>query len=140
MAAVGHSALGQYSSATSRVLSTVDKTADFWMQGAQTLTDRLPGLPQIDLIPAVERDFDFVQGTVGINRRLTIKWVGAAGTPSEMARDRPSRPVTSCDKAESVGEIVRERRRRPSGPPLAGRQGAGTRGPLRRAPAGQAGS
>jgi hypothetical protein len=84
VAAVGHSALGQYSSATSRVLSTVDKTADFWTQGAQTLTDRLPGLPQIDLIPAVERDFDFVQGTVGINRRLTIKWVGAAGTPSEM--------------------------------------------------------
>ena len=117
MAAVGHSALEQYSSATSRVLSTVDKTADFWTQGAQTLTDRLPGLPQIDLIPAVERDFDFVQGTEGINRRLTIKWVGAAGTPSEMARDRPSRPVTSCDKAESVGEIVRERRRRPSGPP-----------------------
>jgi hypothetical protein len=76
VAAVGHSALGQYSSATSRVLSTVDKTADFWTQGAQTLTDRLPGLPQIDLIPAVERDFDFVQGTVGINRRLTIKWAG----------------------------------------------------------------
>jgi hypothetical protein len=50
VAAVGHSALGQYSSATSRVLSTVDKTADFWTQGAQTLTDRLPGLPQIDLI------------------------------------------------------------------------------------------
>ena len=79
MAAVGHSALGQYSSATSRVLSTVDKTADFWTQGAQTLTDRLPRLPQIDLIPAVERYFDSVQGTVGINRGLTIKWVGAAG-------------------------------------------------------------
>jgi len=29
----------------------VDKTADFWTQGARTLTDRLPGLPQIDLIP-----------------------------------------------------------------------------------------
>jgi hypothetical protein len=117
VAAVGHSALRQYSSATSRALSTVDKTADFWTRGAQTLTDRLPGLQQIDLIPAVERDFNFVQGTVGINRRLTIKWVGAAGTPSEMARDRPSRQVTSCDKAESAGEIVRERRRRPSGPP-----------------------
>jgi hypothetical protein len=107
----------QYSSATSRARSAVDKTADFWAQGARTLTDRLPGLPQIDLIPAVERYFDLVQQTVDINRRVTIKWAGAAGTPSEMARDRPSRPVTSCDKAESVGEIVRERRRRPSGPP-----------------------
>ena len=45
----------QYSSATSRARSAVDKTADFWAQGARTLTDRLPGLPQIDLIPAVER-------------------------------------------------------------------------------------
>jgi hypothetical protein len=62
VAAVGHSALGQYSSATSRALSTVDKTADFWTQSAQTLTDRLPGLSQIDLVPAVERYFDFVQG------------------------------------------------------------------------------
>ena len=43
----------QYSSATSRARSAVDKTADFWTQGARTLTDRLPGLPQIDLIPAV---------------------------------------------------------------------------------------
>ena len=61
MDAVGHSALRQYSSATGRALSAVDKTTDFWTQGAQTLTDRLPGLPQIDLIPAVERYFDFVQ-------------------------------------------------------------------------------
>ena len=53
----------------------MDKTADFWTQGAQTLTIGFR-LPQINLIPAVERDFDFMQGTVGINRRLTIKWVG----------------------------------------------------------------
>ncbi len=58
----------------------MDKTADFWTQGARTLTGRLPGLPQIDLIPAVERCFDVVQGTVDINRRLAIKLAGAAGT------------------------------------------------------------
>ena len=89
----------QHRSAASRARSAVDKTADFWTQGARTLTDRLPGLPQIDLIPAVERYFDFVQGTVDINRRLTIKWLGAAGTLSEMARDR----------AESAGNVVREK-------------------------------
>jgi hypothetical protein len=77
----------------------VDKTADFWTQGARTLTDRLPGLPQIDLIPAVERYFDFVQGTAEINRRLTIKLAGAAGTLSEMVRDR----------AESAGSLAREK-------------------------------
>jgi hypothetical protein len=77
----------------------VDKTAHFWTQGARTLTRRLPGLPQIDLIPAVERYFDFVQGTVDINRYLTIKWLGAAGTLSEMIRDR----------AESAGNLVRDK-------------------------------
>jgi hypothetical protein len=89
----------QYSSATSRARSAVDKTADFWTQGARTLTSRLPGLPQIDLIPAVERYFDFVQGTVDINRYLTIKLAGAAGTLSEMVRDR----------AESAGNLVRDK-------------------------------
>src|SRR6185312_3933027 len=85
----------QYSSATSRARSAVDKTADFWAQGARTLTDRLPGLPQIDLIPAVERYFDLVQQTVDINRRLTIKWAEAAG---DIVRD----------KAESAERTARE--------------------------------
>ena len=100
----------QYSSAASRARSAVDKTADFWTQGARSLTDRLPGLPQIDLIPAVERYFDFVQGTVDINRRLTIKWVGAAGTLSEMVRDRAESAGNLVrEKAESAGEIVRDK-------------------------------
>ena len=100
----------QYSSATSRARSAVDKTADFWTQGARTLTDRLPGLPQIDLIPAVERYFDFVQGTVDINRRLTIKWLGAAGTLSEMVRDRAESAGSLVrEKAESAGDIVRDK-------------------------------
>jgi hypothetical protein len=100
----------QYSSATSRARSAVDKTADFWTQGARTLTSRLPGLPQIDLIPAVERYFDFVQGTVDINRRLTIKWVEAAGTISEMVRDRAESTGNLVrQKAESAGDIVRDK-------------------------------
>ena len=100
----------QYSSATSRARSAVDKTADFWAQGARTLTDRLPGLPQIDLIPAVERYFDLVQQTVDINRRLTIKWAEAAGTLSEMVRDRAESAGTLVrDKAESAGDIVRDK-------------------------------
>ena len=100
----------QYSSATSRARSAVDKTADFWAQGARTLTDRLPGLPQIDLIPAVERYFDLVQQTVDINRRLTIKWAEAAGTLSEMVRDRAESAGNLVrDKAESAGDIVRDK-------------------------------
>ena len=100
----------QYSSATSRARSAVDKTADFWAQGARTLTDRLPGLPQVDLIPAVERYFDFVQETVDINRRLTIKLAGAAGTLSDMARDRAESAGSLVrDKAESAGDIVRDK-------------------------------
>ena len=100
----------QYSSATSRARSAVDKTADFWAQGARTLTDRLPGLPQIDLIPAVERYFDLVQQTVDINRRLTIKWAGVAGTLSEKVRDRAESAGSLVrDKAESAGDIVRDK-------------------------------
>ena len=100
----------QYSSAASRARSAVDKTADFWTQGARSLTDRLPGLPQIDLIPAVERYFDFVQRTVDVNRRLTIKWVGAAGTLSEMVRDRAESAGNLVrEKAESAGDIVRDK-------------------------------
>jgi len=100
----------QYSSATSRARSAVDKTADFWAQGARTLTDRLPGLPQIDLIPAVERYFDLVQQTVDINRRLTIKLAEAAGTLSEMVRDRAESAGNLVrEKAESAGDIVRDK-------------------------------
>ena len=89
----------QYSSATSRARSAVDKTTEFWTQGTRTLTGRLPGLPRIDLVPAVERYFDFVQVTVDINRYLTIKLAEVAGTLSEKARDR----------AESAGHLVRDK-------------------------------
>jgi hypothetical protein len=58
----------------------------------------LPGLPQVDLVPLVERYFEFVQRTVDISRDLTLKWAEAAGTLSGAVREQ----------AESVGGLVRE--------------------------------
>jgi hypothetical protein len=89
----------RYRAAASQSAGTVEKIADFWTQGAQKLSDRmLPGLPQVDLIPMVERYFEFVQRTVDISRDLTLKWAEAAGTLSGAVREQ----------AESVGGLVRE--------------------------------
>ena len=89
----------RYRAAASQSASTVEKITDFWTQGAQKLTDRMvPGLPQVDLVPVVERYFEFVQRTVDISRDLTIKWAEAAGTLSGTGRE----------PAESVGGLVRE--------------------------------
>jgi Skp family chaperone for outer membrane proteins len=89
----------QYSAAASHARNAVDKTADVWTEGARTVTGRLFGLPQVDLVPAVERYFDLVQRTVEINRRLAVRWAEAAGTLSGAVRE----------KAESAGEVVREK-------------------------------
>src|SRR6185312_3117166 len=68
-------------------------------QGSQKLTDYMPaGLPQVDLVPMVERYFEFVQRMVDINRDLTIKWAESAGMLSGVVREQ----------AESVGGLVRE--------------------------------
>ena len=100
----------QYSSATSRARSAVDKTADFWTQGARTLTNWLPGLPQIDLVPAVERYFDFVQRAVDINRHLAVRWAGVAGTLSGVVRDQAeSAGSVVREQAESAGDTMREK-------------------------------
>src|ERR1700732_416038 len=89
----------RYRAAASQSAGAVEKIADFWTQGAQKLSDRmLPGLPQVDLIPMVERYFEFVQRTVDISRDLTLKWAEAAGTLSGAVREQ----------AESVGGLVRE--------------------------------
>ena len=89
----------QYSAAASHARNAVDKTADVWTEGARTVTGRLFGLPQVDLVPAVERYFDLVQRTVDINRRLAVRWAEAAGTMSGVVRE----------KAESAGDVVREK-------------------------------
>ena len=88
----------RYSAAASQSASTAEKIADFWTQGSQRLSDyMLPGLPQVGLVPVVERYFEFVQRTVDISRDLTIKWAEAAGTLSGAVREQ----------AESVGGLVR---------------------------------
>jgi len=89
----------QYSAAASQARNVVDKTADVWTEGARTVTGRLFGLPQVDLVPAVERYFDLVQRTVDINRRLAVRWAEAAATLSGTVRE----------KAESAGDVVREK-------------------------------
>ena len=89
----------RYRAAASRSAGAAEKIADFWTQGAQTLSDYLPaGLPQIGLVPAVERYFELVQRTVDISRELTLKWAEAADTLSGTVREQ----------AESVGGVVRE--------------------------------
>ena len=89
----------RYSAAASQATGAVEKIADAWTQGAQTLSDyMLPGLPQIDLVPVVERYFEFVQRTVDISRDLTVNWAKTAGMLSSAAREQ----------AESVGGVVRK--------------------------------
>ena len=89
----------RYRAAASQSASTVEKVADFWTQGSKKLTDYMAaGLPQVDLVPIVERYFEFVQRMVDINRELTIKWAESAGMLSGVVREQ----------AESVGGLVRE--------------------------------
>ena len=89
----------RYRAAASKSAGTVEKIADVWTQGAQKLNDYLPaGMPQIDLVPAVERYFELVQRTVDISRDLTLKWAEAADRLSGTVREQ----------AESVGGVVRE--------------------------------
>jgi hypothetical protein len=88
----------RYRAAASQSASAAEKITDFWTQGTQKLTDRLlPGLPQFDLVPAVERYFEFVQQTVDISRDLTLKWAESAGMLTGAVREQ----------AESVRGLVR---------------------------------
>jgi len=88
--------------AASQARNAVDKTTDLWTQGTRGVTGLVPRLPQIDLIPAVQRYFDVVQLTVDINRYLTVKWVQAAGRLTGVVREQ-------AEKAEQ--ERAREARK-----------------------------
>ena len=93
----------RYRAAASQSASTVEKIADFWTQGSQKLTDYMPaGLPQVNLVPFVERYFEFVQRTVDISRDLTIKWAESAGMLSGAVREQ-------AEQAEQ--ELAREARK-----------------------------
>jgi hypothetical protein len=99
----------QYTTAASHARNAVDKTADAWTEGVRTVTDRIPGLPQLDLVPAVERYFDLVQRTVDINRRLAVRWAEAAGTLSGVVREKAgSAGDVMGEKAEAAGNVARE--------------------------------
>jgi hypothetical protein len=89
----------QYSAAAGRSRNAAERTADFWTRGARTVTDLVPGLPRVDLVPAVERYFDLVQRTVDINRHLAVRCAEVVGTLSGVVRD----------KTESAGDLVREK-------------------------------
>jgi hypothetical protein len=89
----------QYRSAAGHARNAAEKTADFWTQGTRTVTDLVPRLPQIDLVPAVERYFELVQRMVDINRHLAVRCAEAVGTLSGVVRE----------KAESAGDLVREK-------------------------------
>jgi SAP domain len=91
----------QYRAAVSQAGSAVEKTAELWTQGVRQLIDRtyLPRLPQVDLLPAVDRYFELVQRAVDMNHDLTVKWVKAASTLPGVVRDR----------AESAGDVVRDK-------------------------------
>ena len=97
----------RYRAAASQSASTAEKIADFWMQGSQRLTDRvLPGLPQVNLVPMVERYFEFVQRTVDISRDLTLKWAEAAGTLSGTVREQAEQ--AEKELAREVRKVERE--------------------------------
>jgi hypothetical protein len=90
----------QYSAAAGQASEATERAAELWTQGVGKLTDRLPALlPQIDLVPAIDRYFDFVQRAVTMNRSIAVEWAQAVSALSGAARER----------AASAGEVVRER-------------------------------
>jgi len=85
--------------AAGRARNAAERTVGFWSRGARATADLVPGVPRVDLVPAVERYFELVQRTVDINRRLTVRWAQAVGTLSGVVRE----------KAQSTGDLVREK-------------------------------
>ena len=99
----------QHSVAASHARTAAERTADYWTQSARTMTDLLPGLPQVDLVPAVERYFELVQQMVDINRHLAVRWAEAVGTLSGVVREKAEAAGDLVrEKAEAAGDLVRE--------------------------------
>jgi hypothetical protein len=101
----------QYSAAASQAGGAVEKAADLWTRGVQQVFDRtsqIPSLPQVDLVPAVERYFDFVQRAVDVNRGLTVRWARAVTNLSGTVQDRAgSAGQAARSRAKPVGHAVR---------------------------------
>jgi hypothetical protein len=100
----------QYSAVVSQASEAAEKAADSWTQGVRRLTDLFPAVPQVDLVPVVERYFDLVQRAVDVNRDITVRWAHAAGTLTGAAREKAqSAGQVVRERAESAGDVVRER-------------------------------
>ena len=100
----------QYSAMASHASEAVEKAADSWTQGVRKLTARVPAVPEVDLVPAVERYFDLVQRAVDINRGLSVRWAQAASTLAGMAREQTQSAGQAVrERAESAGDVARER-------------------------------
>jgi hypothetical protein len=100
----------QYSAVVSQASEAAGKAADSWTQGVRRLTDLFPAVPQVDLVPVVERYFDLVQRAVDVNRDITVRWAHAAGTLTGVAREKAqSAGQVARERAESAGDVVHER-------------------------------
>jgi hypothetical protein len=99
-----------YAAAASQARTAVERTADIWAQGARTLTGMLPGIPPLDLVPAVERYFDFVQRTVEVNRDFALRWARAASSVSATVHDQAeTAKQAALQRAEEVSETAKDR-------------------------------
>ena len=100
----------QYSAMASQATGAVEKAADSWAQGVRKLADRFPVVPQVGLVPAVERYFDFVQRAVDLNRGITVRWAQAADSLSGAVRERAeSAGHVAVQRAESAGHVAVQR-------------------------------
>jgi hypothetical protein len=101
----------QYSETASRASGVAKRAAERWQQRAGKVADRFPALvPRVDLVPAVEHYFDFVQRAVDMNRGIAVRWARTVGTVSGAAREQAeSAGEIVRERAEAAGEIVRER-------------------------------
>ena len=104
-----------YSNAARQARTAAGKTAGIWSQGTRTLADRLPGPPQIDLVPAVERYFDLVQRTVDLNRKVAVRWAEAANAlPGVVRKQAHSAGEAARDKAATAEQAAHQNAERVS--------------------------
>jgi hypothetical protein len=101
----------QHSSAASEASGVAERAAGLWTQGAEKLADRFPALlPRLDLVPAVERYFDFMQRAVDMNRSIAVRLAQVVGTLSGVAQDRAESTGQAVrQRAESAGVVIHER-------------------------------
>jgi hypothetical protein len=100
----------QYGASASQATNAVEYFTDFWSLGVRTMSNQMfPGVPQVDLAPAVERYFQVVQRTVNISRDFTLKWVEASGVLADAFREQADAVADLArTQAESTRDLVHE--------------------------------